>query len=219
VGDATEALSLWSTLFVFQGGMVWTMDPDGELAGLIEGGAIAMVTGTCVLALYVEYRVYRRRHGIEHRGKQKPAGRENEFDDGGIGVNPLHDEEDLITISISTAAALELQFEQVATSDAEGGGSAIKLVEVSRPLRAEHPELCYGLFLRRIAEDSVDGLELAAAQSLIADSSGEAAEISLVFSEQQPSLGATVIAAANTAHRLDQMQSSLSLTSLVESAV
>ena len=49
--DATEALSLWSTLFVFQGGMVWTMDPDGELAGLIEGGAIAMVTGTCVLAL------------------------------------------------------------------------------------------------------------------------------------------------------------------------
>ena len=114
---------------------------------------------------------------------------------------------------------LELQFDQVATSDAEGGGSAIRLVDVSRPLQEEHPELCSGLFLRRIAEDSVDGLELVAAQSLIADSSGEAAEITLVFSEQQSSLGATVIAAADSTHRLDQVQSSLSLTSFVQSAV
>eukprot|EP01046_Picozoa_sp_COSAG06_P039538 COSAG06_NODE_4686_length_4036_cov_7.714757_3_plen_200_part_00 len=199
--------------------MVWTMDPDGELAGLIEGGAIAMVTGTCVLALYVEYRVYRRRHGAEHHGKQKPAGRENEFDDGEMDVNPLHDAEALITISISKAAALELQFDQVATSAVEDGASAIRLVDVNRSLQEKHPELCSGLFLRRIAEDSVDGLELAAAQSLLADSSDEADEITLVFSEQQPSLGATVIAAADTVHRLDQMQLSLSLTDLVQSAV
>ena len=36
-----------------------------------EWGAIFMVVGTCVVALYVEHRVYHQRHGLEHRGKQE----------------------------------------------------------------------------------------------------------------------------------------------------
>jgi hypothetical protein len=58
---------MWAVLL----GMVWSMDPEGELAELIEWGAIFMVVGTCVVALYVEHRVYRQRHGLEHRGKQE----------------------------------------------------------------------------------------------------------------------------------------------------
>merc|ERR1712146_646547 len=105
------------------------------------------------MGLYVEYRVYLRRHGTGHHGKA--ASGEKEFD-GAIDVNPLHAEEDLITISVTKAAALELQFNQVATSDVERDGSAIRLMDVSISLQEEHPELCSGLVLRRVAEDSVD---------------------------------------------------------------
>ena len=80
--DMTELISLWSTLFIFQGGMVWTSAPDSDLAHLIEVMAIVLVTGTAGLALYVEYRVYRRRHD------GAPSPKEQEFDELEDG-NPL----------------------------------------------------------------------------------------------------------------------------------
>eukprot|EP01043_Picozoa_sp_COSAG02_P004328 COSAG02_NODE_111_length_36009_cov_42.221248_25_plen_248_part_00 len=203
--DATEGLSLWSTLFVFQGGMVWNMEPEGELAALLEVGAIAMVCATCVLALYVEYRVYQERHGQGKHTKQ----RDKDFDDN-MDSNPLHDDTKRITVSISKEEASSLPFDLVAM---EENSDAIKLVAVHESLKQKHPELQSGLFLRQIGESAVDGLKLAAITQLIADID-DGAKVTVVFSEQQPTLGGAVIAAAGVAHRVDHA-SNLNLISLV----
>jgi hypothetical protein len=88
-------------LFVFQGAMVWNLDPGGELAEQLEWGAIGMVTSTCVLAFYTEIRVYRRRHGVGTypRDDGKPASTfDNPMNDaitlkvGEIGISSIQDE-------------------------------------------------------------------------------------------------------------------------------
>lgn len=200
--DATEGLSLWSTLFVFQGGMVWNMDPDGELAALIEVGAIAMITATTVLALYVEYRVYQDRHGVVHG-----EAREQDFDTGTEEVteNPLH----LIRLSLSRAAILELQFAPVS----EG---VIVLKEVGQLAKKQHPKLRSGVFLREV--DGYMVHDLGEIESLLAKASDES-EISLAFSEKQPTLGGDVIAATNAMDRVAApTQSAMDLTTFLENA-
>ena len=176
--------------------------------------------------------MYHRRHGTEHHGKQKPAGREKEFDDGGMDVNPVYyDEqpqqpEQLITVIIPKVVALDLEVETVKADS--GNNFAIKLSKVNKRTQQAQPELQSGLWLRQFAGITVTSLSpsypVAQMRALLIEGESQTADHSdevttLVFSEQQPSLGATVIAAADSAHRLDQMQSSLSLTSLVQSAV
>ena len=60
--DATELLSLWSTLFIFQGGVVWTYEPNSEMSRALEVMSIALVFGTCTLALVANARVYQMHH-------------------------------------------------------------------------------------------------------------------------------------------------------------
>ena len=87
--DAAEFLSLWTTLFMFQGGMVWTMDPDGELAKVIEWGAIGLVTVTCLFALFVEVLVLRRRHDDAHHGRVKGAATTETSETSVVFRNPV----------------------------------------------------------------------------------------------------------------------------------
>jgi hypothetical protein len=56
--DACESVSLLATLLIFQGGMVWTVDPTGSLSHAIEQATIVLITLTCVLALYAQWRAY-----------------------------------------------------------------------------------------------------------------------------------------------------------------
>ena len=190
--------------------MVWTTDPDSEMAVLIEVLAIGLVLGTCFLALFVEFRVYRLRHHDVKRG-------EKEFDSEETDDNPLYDDSranTLIAVTLSEPGPVDLQFKQVESSNAEGA-FAIKVVNVGKNVQTQHPELP-GLFLREVAGTSVEGLELEAVLPLVAEVN-ERVELTLVFSNNDSSSAAAgdVMNAVDTHQRLGQMQSSLSLTSLV----
>ena len=110
---------------------------------------------------------------------------------------------------------MDLQFKQVESSNAEGA-FAIKVVNVGKNVQTQHPELLPGLFLREVAGTSVEGLELEAVLPLVAEVN-ERVELTLVFSNNDSSSAAAgdVMNAVDTHQRLGQMQSSLSLTSLV----
>ena len=85
--DMTEFVSLLSTLFIFQGGMVWTVseDPGGSLSVAIEKMSIALVCATSALALFVEVKVYAERHHGEDETRVMEKDLVDEQD------NPVHE--------------------------------------------------------------------------------------------------------------------------------
>ena len=209
--------------------MVWTQAPESDLAMLIEVMAIGLVTTTCALALYTEFRVYKRRHGHgeahakgHHKHgkghhKHKHGGkREQEFD---VDDNPLFDAKDLITVTFSKPGPLDMRFEQVDGVDGgDGSACAIKLVELGAEVKEQQPDLAPGLFLREVVGHDISGLDLETVLPLISEVQ-EGAGLSLVFSREESTLGGTVVAAANAMDRVGQIHASLSVTSLVRDAL
>jgi len=222
--DATELISLWSTLFIFQGGMVWTGDPDSELAHLIEYMAIGLVTGTAALALYVELRVWRRRHGLTDEGAGSSSAsspREKEFD--AVDDNPLFRSRSLITVTFTGAERpLDLQFEQQASG-------AFKLVGVGDKLQGgvHTKDLVPGLILVEAGGISVGGMELAELEQLISEGSSDAdvdlPDLTLVLRPEAAAGDSTAagdaIAAANAVDRVGQLQASLSMSTLISDVI
>ena len=170
--------------------------------------------------------MYNRRHIGEHlHNHNKQNSREREFDaaEDQSDDNPLYDDKamvDFISVTLSKAAALELQFAQLARgwdNNDDVGGSDI-ILEVVGPLaQKQYSELRPGLFLRQVGENSTDGLELATIKSWLAQANDHD-ELSLAFLQQQPTLGGEVIGATNAIDRISNLESSLSLSHLVSKA-
>jgi hypothetical protein len=207
--DMTELISLWSTLFIFQGGMVWTSAPDSDLAHLIEVMAIVLVTGTAGLALYVEYRVYRRRHDVGD--DVAPKIQEQDFDES-VDSNPLY-QSSLVVVTFSMSEKpLDLEFEQGKGTD------EIKLAGLGAKHQDQHPELCPGLVLVEAGDMSGESLDLARVQQLLSEKD-ETSHLTMKFrSEARTGAVGDAIAVMDTIDRV-QLHQSLSVTSLITDLV
>ena len=100
----------------------------------------------------------------------------------------------------------------------DGSACAIKLVEFGADVKEQQPDLAPGLFLQEVVGHDVTGLDLETVLPLISEVH-EGAELSLVFSREESTLGGAVVAAANAMDRVGQIHDSLSLTSLVRDAL